>query len=216
MIQQRKSQPAPASLAQGKRYDGEDVKELLFEDQFGKCYLCESETAQNFVIEHLRSKHKYPELTCDWNNLFLACPYCNGKKLDKSDALLHPCEAPLELLIDISPDFMSPVHRVDIRPLVDCDEALQCTIDLLESIHNGAKSGMRTKRENVFYQLMREHLLDFQERVLDFLHAANEHTRQAVAESLHLSQPFLSAKLSLLRRCPELLEEFAAETVWNR
>lgn len=216
MIQQRKSQPPPASLASGKRYDGEDVKKLLFEDHLGKCYLCESETEQNFVIEHLRSKNNYPELTCDWNNLFLACPYCNGKKLDLRDDILHPCEEPLELLIDICPDFMSPSRHVEIRPLSEESKALQGTVELLDSIHNGVKPGMRTTRENVFYQRLREHLLDFQSCVLNYQHAANEENRRAVAERLQISQPFLAAKISILRKSPELLNEFAEETLWNR
>ena len=53
MIQLQKTTTAPASLANKKRYDGDDVKDLLAKDHYDKCYICERQRTTDFQIEHL-------------------------------------------------------------------------------------------------------------------------------------------------------------------
>ncbi len=67
MIRVRKSTDTPRSLQLENchHYDGQDVQESLYSDQYGKCYLCEQETHKTFQIEHLKPKDEgySPELS---------------------------------------------------------------------------------------------------------------------------------------------------------
>lgn len=67
----------------------EDVRKQLGDSYNYKCAYCESDIrATGFHIEHYRPKGRvtgeehtgYYWLTCEWTNLLLACPTCNGKK----------------------------------------------------------------------------------------------------------------------------------------
>jgi energy-coupling factor transporter ATP-binding protein EcfA2 len=54
----------------------------LIKETKGKCMYCESfiSAVAPEHIEHYRPKAIYPQLTFDWANLGLACPWCNIKK----------------------------------------------------------------------------------------------------------------------------------------
>ena len=74
--------------ATGKKKDGnykcKEVQSKLKEDFVNKCYLCEQKGNTDFQIEHFKPhQNKNIDLKFDWNNLFLACSYCNGKKGDR-------------------------------------------------------------------------------------------------------------------------------------
>lgn len=77
MIRIRKSAEIPLSLQtlNCSEYDGEDVREILYNDHDGKCYLCEQKIGKSFQIEHLKAKAVgfHPELKFTWANLLLAC-----------------------------------------------------------------------------------------------------------------------------------------------
>lgn len=58
------------------RYKGKDVKEKLKEIYIGKCAYCEN-TVEMYHVEHYRPKSRYYWLAFSWDNLLLACGYCN-------------------------------------------------------------------------------------------------------------------------------------------
>ncbi len=139
MIRVVKNIQAPLSLSTTKKYDGEDVKKQLIEDQSQKCYLCERTLVTDFEIEHLDSTGGRQ----DWNNLFLACRYCNGKKLQYYDDILAPNSNNIEELI---------------KQKINGNQALftslgyvSNTIKLLNSIHNGI-SKVRNIKEKHFFE----------------------------------------------------------------
>ena len=77
----------------GKVYDGYYYRmayDALKRLYYGKCAYCESkiEHATSLQVEHYRPKNGVQEdvkhygyywLGCEWSNLLLACPNCNGK-----------------------------------------------------------------------------------------------------------------------------------------
>jgi uncharacterized protein (TIGR02646 family) len=103
MIRILKFPEVPASIQKPdcNRYDGQDVQDKLVADQHGKCYLCENKPHHNFVIEHLKPKAEgyYPELKYKWENLFLSCQYCNGRK-PNSFLILDPTKINVEEIIE--------------------------------------------------------------------------------------------------------------------
>lgn len=214
MIQQRKSPIAPASLAGRKTWNGKDVQEALYADQDGKCYLCENFPSVNYQIDHLRSRKNYPEKTYDWANLFLCCSYCNGRKSDGFDDIVSPCDVPCEEIFDIDLKPNCKIVEISVRqPDVPGAER---TRELLDRLHNGKKRGMRDFRENLFYKKLRDAILDFACCLKEYKDHGTTKNRAKVAELLKIDKPFLAAKLSLLRDCPALLEDFRQETIWNR
>lgn len=105
MIRIKKTVCCPKSLLSKKKYDGEDVKKQILDDQNNKCYMCERILTTDFEIEHLRSKNNYPDLICDWNNLLISCKYCNDKKSDLFDEIPNPITNNIEEEIEQQLDF---------------------------------------------------------------------------------------------------------------
>ena len=78
------------------RYNHQEIKSVLRkETNGGKCMYCESPIAVVAPehIEHYKPKKDFPELTYDWDNLGLSCPYCNinkGNVFDKNCPYINP------------------------------------------------------------------------------------------------------------------------------
>lgn len=75
----------PETIA--KRYNQAEIKEALRNETHCKCMYCESyiSAVAPEHIEHYRPKSLYPRLTFNWDNLGLACPWCNMNKKDSFD-----------------------------------------------------------------------------------------------------------------------------------
>jgi uncharacterized protein (TIGR02646 family) len=69
------------------KYNQAEVKNILKKETYSKCMYCESyiSVVAPEHIEHYKPKDQYPQLTFDWNNLGLSCPWCNIKKGDNFD-----------------------------------------------------------------------------------------------------------------------------------
>lgn len=71
------------------KYNQDEIKDALRGECFSKCMYCESkvEHITDLHIEHIKpkAKHKFPELTFEYENLGLACPICNRGKSDIYD-----------------------------------------------------------------------------------------------------------------------------------
>ncbi|RKI40153.1 HNH endonuclease [Corallococcus sp. AB004] len=99
MIDATRTATSPKSLDSKKSYSGEDVRDQLFLDYLGKCYLCEGLiTRGGFEIDH---RHPCNDGGAEhtWLNLFPACRICNGARKRKypSGGLLNPGEHPVEV-----------------------------------------------------------------------------------------------------------------------
>jgi uncharacterized protein (TIGR02646 family) len=132
------------------KYNHIDIKTVLEEETHSKCMYCESyiPAVAPGHIEHYRPKDKYPDRIFEWNNLGLACPWCNIKKhynFDENCAFINPyfedpndhfislgtmvCHKPnnrraelTELQLELNrPELMEcRKERIDaIRPLID-------------------------------------------------------------------------------------------------
>lgn len=49
------------------------------------CSFCEIQLSAALAVEHIRCRHKNPNLECEWDNFLLACPSCNSTKATKVD-----------------------------------------------------------------------------------------------------------------------------------
>jgi len=216
MIRVRKSTEIPLSLQSPNcsRYDGEDVREVLFNDHDGKCYLCEQKIRKSFQIEHLKAKADgyYPELRYSWSNLFLACPYCNGRKPNDFDQILVPTSVNIEDIIEQRINFGDSlvVHQSKQQT-----KSINHTISVLDRLFNG-RSGLRDFKGQLLYEDLQREISFFMELLLKYRSDHDEINKQAIIDCLHRSKEFLGFKYWIIRDNDLLNQEFSDFIVWNK
>lgn len=212
MIRVKKNEVAPVSLSNTTAYDGEDVRKQLLEDQQEKCYICERRVSIDFEIEHRQSEENYEELSQNWNNLLLVCPYCNKKKLHRFDGILDPIACDIEEEILQNVDFGN--NKAIFVPLYDSDAHRQ-TAHLLDRVFNG-RAVMRTVREEKFFECFLSQINRFLVLINAFLSSPTEELNKAVADDLTVSNEYLGFKYWIIKEHPVLYRTFAENIVWNK
>lgn len=86
------------------------------EDEFSfRCVYCLSRMVwaptQTWVVDHLVSRRERPDLLCDYDNLVLACAFCNGQKGSK--AVPDPCRVAYARLLTVECDGTVTAHGAD-------------------------------------------------------------------------------------------------------
>jgi len=212
MIQLQKTTTAPASLATKNKYDGEDVKALLAEDHYDKCYICERQLTTDFQVEHLHSQKHYPDEKYNWENLFFVCSYCNGKKSANFDGIVNPTKEAIEEKIVQKLNYRD--NKADfIRN--DTSKAIEQTIILLKRIFNG-KNAIRKVREEKFFKEFISKMNNFEKAINDYLSAPTSETKEVVRELLSIEQEFLGFKYWIIKNNPTLFREFSNNIIWNK
>lgn len=213
MIRIRKSNIVPNSLQKDgcMRYNQEDVKKQLLEDQHDKCYICERRLVTDFQIEHFKSQGNYPHLKAEWTNLLLSCNYCNNKKSNKYDDLLNPLENPIEEFIIHTNDFP---HKKVLFLSNRNDIETNKTIELLSLIFNGAGISRKRMEEN-FYEYYLSRLNSFKKLIDKFLSNPSDDYRTAIIERLQINREFLGFKYRIIKTNPILNREFGEYIKWN-
>ena len=212
MIRVKKSDHVPESLATTRAYDGEDVKLQLLNDQHAKCYLCERILSTDFQIEHLRSQQHNDVDRQNWNNLFLACSYCNGKKLANFDDITDPSQTNVESVIKQEIDYTN--KKAVFTPLIDSEE-IDRTIQLLRNIHNGQSICRKIKEERFFEEILSS-VNDFMLLLKTFLDTPTSESEIAVRSSLSVSKPALGFKYWIIKSNPTLNAIFLQDIRWNK
>lgn len=212
MIRVGKSDCTPESLSTTQAYDGEDVKQQLLLDQHAKCYLCERILSTDFEIEHLRSQQHNAADRQDWSNLFLACSYCNGKKLSKYDDIVDPTQTNVEMEIKQEIDFSA---KKAVFTSLNNSAEIERTIQLLQKIHNGQSFCRKIKEERFFEEVLST-VNDFMQLVKVYLDAPSPESASAVRSSLSIDKPALGFKYWIIKGNPTLDATFAQDIVWNK
>lgn len=212
MIRVKKHSNKPTSLSTTKAYDSADVLQQLEDDQHKKCYLCERSLCTEFQVEHHKSKENHPHLRQNWNNLFWACGYCNGKKGQHFDSLLDPVTINIEDEIKQVMDFSQ--KQAYFTPMVQTNAHSE-TCRLLTRIHNGTKK-LKTKREENFFEYVMGVINDFNRLVSQYLCAPTEENQALVSESLQIEKECLGFKYWIIKNHPLLSATFANDIVWNK
>ena len=151
MIDIERTPGAPASLNKKSSWSEDDVKEQLWEDFHGKCYLTEMPVSvESLSVDHFRPRAEFPTLTFDWCNLFPVDRNANERRPKKwpKEGLLDPSagenvEQRLQQYLDENhqPHFCA----VDPTDLPAVNTAIQ-----LEHLHNDKKPKAAELR-NIIY-----------------------------------------------------------------
>lgn len=214
MIRLKKSEAIPASLQvpNCNKYDGQDVQDTLYEDQDGKCYLCEQTTRKNFEIEHFKAKSAYSDSKYTWDNLLLSCPYCNARKSSGYKELMNPLEHNIEEIIEQRLVFSK--NTIELKSS-NTSESANTTINLLERLLNG-KSGLRDKKAEILYKDIEQTITVFLEHLIRYKSEPSSENKQIVIDSLKIHKEFLALKYWLVKDHSDLYEVFGSYMVWNR
>lgn len=212
MIRVKKTMPPPERLSSVGCDDDMVVRQICV-DQYGKCYLCETRTATDFEVEHRHSVAHCGKKD-DWNNIFLACSYCNRKKGSRFDDVLNPAESNVEMLIEQVYDAASKTFI--FKGVQNADSSLESTIRLLEQIFNGTNPKMLKLREERFRQKFLYEYNGFLERLERYLRSPSEENKKFVLADLDLTSEYLGFKYHIIMSDPKLQAKFGDAVRWNK
>lgn len=211
MIRVRKCGTIPRSLEETAAYGNEDVVRQLAEDQYGKCYICERHLAADFEIEHLRGRSS--ELSRRWDNLFLACNYCNKKKSNRYHNILNPLSVNVEEEITQEIDYLG---KLAVFTCTHGSPEHDETVKLLDLIFNGTRKGLRTYREERFFEYAMSVINRFYNLVTEYLFSSDAQSEILIREELMPDKEFLGFKFHIVKSSPVLYKAFCQDMLWNR
>ena len=214
MIRVYKRENPPASLTHpgNTTYNNQDVQSALLEDQKQKCYICERICITDFEIDHFLPVSKHPHLKLSWGNLFLACSYCNGKKLAIFDNILNPSKEDIEDLIKAKHDVNKKIIYFTAE---NQTEQIHKTIELLNKVFNGSTK-IRTKREENFYEYFLSRINVFMSSIISYLDLKDNKTKGIIIEQLSADAEFLAFKYAIIIENKDLLNDFREHIIWNK
>ncbi|MDD1010645.1 hypothetical protein M5G27_24530 [Pseudomonas shahriarae] len=129
--------PAPASLAEAKAYDGEDVYAELRKIFFDKCYICETNDPHDINVEHFFAHEGDIKIKYDWKNLYFACSRCNNIKSTAFNEIIDCCDPAYDAFgsIKLLPP-LSPRGKAVVVIPINQDPRTIKTSELLIKIYN--------------------------------------------------------------------------------
>ena len=212
MIRVSKSAEVPVSLINTRAYDGEDVKRQLLLDHHDKCYICERIRDTDYEIEHRRSVEHHSGLRQDWNNLFLSCRYCNGKKSQNLDNTLDPLSVNIEDEIEQGIDFgdKKAVFIPKNNTMFHAE-----TVELLNRVFN-ATGNLRKIKEERFFEYFLSVMNRFQGLLSNYLENATLDNERAIRNELAIDKEFLGFKYWMIKNNVVLEATFGDCIVWNK
>ena len=132
------AEDARASGINARRAVWSDLKELLGNLSFKKCWYCEArQERSDMQVDHFRPKNRVSEEGCDnhpgywwlafaWQNFRFCCTYCNSRREDpktgtkggKADRFplreeAQRCRTPEDIISDEQPVLLDPTVRAD-------------------------------------------------------------------------------------------------------
>ncbi|QZE15116.1 HNH endonuclease [Halosquirtibacter laminarini] len=161
-----------------------------------------------FEIEHLLPKAKYPDLKYDWKNLFLVCPYCNGRKSNNLE-ILNPAEYDLKNILEQRID--DDINCIELKGLIQ-DPRMEDTISLLKHLVNG-KDGLRDLKTQILFDNIQYEVKSFLGNLVRYKRDRSTENRKVIEDSIHVKKEFLGLKYWILSDF-NLLSEFENIINW--
>jgi len=186
MVNIKKSFPAPICLEKEKRkvkgdYKCGNVLELLKQDFYNKCYLCEDQPT-SINVEHFEPHQGDKNKKFDWKNLFFGCAHCNNIKLDRYNTnennRILDCTHPEHEVENWLKYEMVHFPRKEVKITAQKNETIiHNTVKLLNEVYNGTTKQKQMEAENLKGKLQVE-LIQFQEMITGYLEAKTHHEKE--------------------------------------
>lgn len=211
MIKLFKSEKAPDRLAE-VGYNCDEVKQAILDDQKDKCYICERKVTTDYQVEHLASRSHHLEKENEWENLFIACNYCNDRKKHFYDDIPLPNQVEFENVISQNVDLKT---QKAVFVVSGTDPQMLKLKDLLVKLFNG-KGFCRNLMESRFWNQFMSVYRNFLRRIATYKVNPTEENKQIVIEELSIEQPALGFKYAFIKGDAELWSVFKDYCKWNK
>jgi uncharacterized protein (TIGR02646 family) len=126
-----------------------EIRKALLCESTNHCCFCDKAPLDPLTIDHLRPKMKFPSDAYRWENLYAACPGCQGRRADFNELVVRPDEFgfTFDRFFDINGEF-ELVPNGTASP--ENQERAQITIELFGL----NRQALRTARRLQFTQLL--------------------------------------------------------------
>jgi len=146
MVKMKKSPlPEGVVIKSPKDYQGGIVFQLLLDDCYHKCYICEHKPIP-LEVEHRVAHRGDEKLRYDWNNLFCACVHCNRIKNQPKfyGGIIDPTQTDPEEYIELHMDYNEDLReKIVIVKKVKDNELVDVTVELLDLVYNNFSTDNR-------------------------------------------------------------------------
>ena len=190
-----------------------EVVEALEEIFHDKCYICESKNAVPKEIEHLRPHGGNADLKFDWNNLFLACAYCNHIKSDKYTPIWDCTQVEVDELISFrKAGHFGTDESLTFAKVEGADETLATamTCELLQRVYHG-----KTKQEEFGAKILRNAVISelskFKNCIRNYRQSSGEDKEdlsELIKKDLKSNSQFVAFKRWVVRDNPDWCNDF--------
>lgn len=212
MIRVKKRDVAPAEL-KTKGYKDDMVKRAILVDQDDKCYICERKVITDYEVEHLASQSKNKGAVNEWDNLYIACNYCNDKKKTSFDDIKHPDTYNVE---DVITHKFDPMKEL-VEFTTDCTiPGVINTVKLLDRMFNGTNGTTRTLMETRFYNQFKMSFNHFQSVVHDYMSGRTDEMRPVIEKLVDRKSEYLAFKYAVIMQNERLCNDFGYLLRWNK
>jgi len=209
--------PEDTRIKNKNDYQTGTVFQTLYEDCYGKCFICEHKPIPP-VVEHLIAHKGNRDLMLSWSNMLLACSYCNTvkNKREFDEGIINPVEIDPEDYILFELSFDEFKESVVIRHKCDSADKLLAnkTVKLLNMVYNNAskRDGQKVSSATLQVILTRE-MRNFYIVVENYKAERDSGNYQVIVEEISRSSEFAAFKRKIVRDDPELSKVFADSLV---
>ena len=209
MIRLTKRPAPPQPITSEDHYRSDPNFHALYEDCFGKCYICENNTATTLNVEHRIPHHGDIALKYDWANLFLSCGHCNSIKGDRYDDILDPtiCDPEDHMSLSLTTD--SFVEAVVVRALSD-DAGTRQTVELLSYVYNGGTTAIKEVECAVLRNEVSACVARFFQYIEGYRNEPNDAYEEIIKKEISRSSAYAAFKRGIVRNDAELSAKFEA------
>lgn len=197
MFSYAKTERKSSELENQQAYDTEDIYEQLCLDSSHKCYLCgDSIQANDFEVEHFipHENGTHIQIKFDWDNLFLSCSYCNGKKSNTYNKMGADKDILKPSVDDIQKHLLHFYDPLDftgnwvVLSNLGGSEKNENSIELLNKIYNlkGVVSpSFRTKEScRELKNSLKDELIVFKSTLKELVDATTEQQRNSIKQKI--------------------------------
>ncbi|MCL2060638.1 MAG: hypothetical protein FWH01_16560 [Oscillospiraceae bacterium] len=188
------------------------VFQILNEDCYGKCYICEHIPIPP-VVEHLVAHRGNPDLRFSWHNLFLACSYCNSVKNSAEfyDGIINPTKTDPEDIFTLELSFGGLKEKVIVKIInqAENNELVNKTVKLLNLVYNNSsvRDNKKVSSANLKNRLSRN-LRDFYILISNYKAERDDVNYSNIIDELSRKSEFAAFKRMIVRSDPELCNIF--------
>jgi hypothetical protein len=191
--------PDGVTIKRENDYRSGVVFKMLTDDFFDKCYICEDNLHKDANVEHIIPHRGDKALQYDWDNLFLACSYCNNVKGDDYIGIINPLEVDPEELFELSLNVDDELREKVVIHKIKGGKDVDITICLLDAVYNGAKTDMKNYARLQLLSKLSNELIWFYEKFNEYKDNPDSVNREVLVSLTSDASPFAMFKRGIMR-----------------